>query len=205
MRRRQASEEDHDRSQVFVRQVAEMFVGHDRKQSASISRDAFADGAGDGVIAPLANSGFRVGSNIGRDDSKISFFKQDLAGAFLGSQHGWVRFAVVLRVASHAMHDGVHQVIPALQARWRGFERTCGECALLRANYRPLAYGEGYSKSGEHQHHKKSVASNSCQQPSPTSGHVSSPWIVILRTVCLSGGELCAAARGEASYSLLGF
>ena len=116
MRSRHAAEEDHDRSQVFVRQVAEVFVGHDRKQCCAVSRDAFADGAGDGVIAPVAKTSHRIGSDVGRDQPKIALFKYDLARAFLGSQHGWVRFAVVFRVASHAMHDSVHEIIPATQA-----------------------------------------------------------------------------------------
>ena len=122
MRRRQAAEEDHNGSQVLVGQVAEMFVRHDRKQRASVSSDAFADGAGDGVIAPLADAGFRIRSNIGRDDSKTSFFKQDLAGAFLGASTGGFALLVEFRVAPHAVHDGMHQVIPALQARWRDFK-----------------------------------------------------------------------------------
>jgi hypothetical protein len=65
-----------------------------------------------------------------------------LAGAFLGSQHGWVRFVVLLRVAPHAMHDGMHQVIAALYARWRDFKLARGECALLRADHRSPAHRE---------------------------------------------------------------
>ena len=78
MRSRQAAEEDHNRSQVFVRHVAEVFVGHDRKQRCAVGRDTFADGAGDGVIAPLADAGFRIRSDIGRDETKIALFKYDL-------------------------------------------------------------------------------------------------------------------------------
>ena len=74
MHRRQAAEEDHDGGQVFVGKVAEVFVGHDRKQRASVGSDAFADGPGDGVIAPLPEAGFRIGGDIGRDDAKNAFF-----------------------------------------------------------------------------------------------------------------------------------
>ena len=101
--RRQAADEDHDGGQVFVGHVAEVFVGHDRKQRASVIGDAFADGPGDGVIAPLAEAGFRIRSDIGRDEAEPAFFKQDCAGAFLGKQHRWLRFLVVFRVAPHAI------------------------------------------------------------------------------------------------------
>ena len=54
MYRRQAAEENHNGGDVFVGHVAEAFVRHRRKQRSPVCCNAFTNGPGDGVIAPLA-------------------------------------------------------------------------------------------------------------------------------------------------------
>jgi hypothetical protein len=129
----------------------------------------------DGVVAILADGSFRIGRKVGRDGAKIAFFKQCLAGAFVGNQLWRVLLLVVFRVAPHSTADGTHQMLSLAHALRRGLKFTRGQRALLRADYRPPTHGKGYGQSCEYQDSKSSIDENSYKNSSPTLGRVSSP------------------------------
>jgi len=104
-----------------------MFIWHDGEQRTSVSSNALADGSGYGVVAPLPDPGFRIRSDIGGHQAKTAFVIQDLATAFLGKQYRRVCFLVELRVAVHAMHDGVYEVLAAALALWRDLKLARGQ------------------------------------------------------------------------------
>lgn len=67
----------------------------------------------------------------------------------------WALFSapIVLGMAIRAATHGVREVVPTLQALWRTFEFARGKRAGLRAEDRPPADGESYSRSQKKNQH----------------------------------------------------
>src|SRR5438309_720834 len=77
-----------DGSQVLVGKMAVVFVGHHRKQSAAVVADAFAAGARQLVVGPIAGAGFRVRRDVGRADLRAERAPARRRLRFRGSRVG---------------------------------------------------------------------------------------------------------------------
>jgi hypothetical protein len=78
----QRAQVDDDGGKIFVRHSTEVLVGHDRKQRAAVMADAFANGARQLVVGPIAGAGFWIRRDVGRNDSSDWSVT---AGAFVGT------------------------------------------------------------------------------------------------------------------------
>ena len=63
---RQRPQVHDDRREVFIGQITEVFVRHERKQRAAVVADAFANGPRELVVGPVSRSRFLVGCDVRR-------------------------------------------------------------------------------------------------------------------------------------------
>src|SRR5690242_2742914 len=149
--RKRAQKHDNG-SQILVGHLPKPLIGHQRKQGAAVVANSLANGAGQRVIAPLAGSGFRIGSEVGSNDAawQSHQYGHILAGAFhpRGSRRV-VLSPIVWGVAIHASADALRQVFPARQALRSALEDTVGKRPGPRTKERPPSDRKRYPNGGK--------------------------------------------------------
>ncbi len=108
--------------------MTQILVGHHREQGPAVMTDAFADGAGQLIVSPIACTGFRIGRDVrGHDAARKIVEPHHLANAFAARQHrAAMGIPVVQRMASGASGGSGEKIVAALQPL-RQFVRTGGK------------------------------------------------------------------------------
>src|ERR1700680_1211804 len=135
---------------------------HQRKQRVSVTTNAFANGAGQLIIRPRANTGFRIRSEVPSNERtwQASQWK-NLADPSLRSRRLSAIGPVFERsVTNHAAGNMFREVGPTLLPLRCGFEFPIGHSARSGAKERTPADGGTDAKNCEHQQHEHSDSKN---------------------------------------------
>src|ERR1051326_6740821 len=104
---------NNDRRQVFIAQILEIPIRHEREKRAPIVSNAFTDGTSELIVRPGPSTRLNIGSNVGDDETHFSLVEHDATRAELAEHRRFpslqfVEITLNLRMAIKAGRRAIH-------------------------------------------------------------------------------------------------